>query len=115
MSMEKEICYKNSTGNILRNPDEEEILNRNERQKAKNEIEIAKEEKKLRIFSEAMGDAEYYIGGGVGTELTEGKIKHRHEDIDIVVFEDEVDKMKKNLESKGFIVTKGESFAMVVD
>lgn len=109
MNPEKGNGYKNYTGKNLKNTGEE-THNRNERQWAKNEIEIAKEEKKLRIFSEALCDAEYYIGGGVGAELAEGAIKHRHGDIDIIVFEDEVGKIKKKLESKGFIVTKGESF-----
>lgn len=110
MNQEKGIDYKNFTEKDAKSPEKEEIINPHERQDAKNEIEIVKEEKKLRIFSEAMGDAEYYIGGGVGAELAEGAIKHRHGDIDIIIFEDEVDKIKKNLESKGFTVIKGESF-----
>lgn len=81
-------------------------LNRSERQETKNESEIAKEDRKLQIFSDAIGDAEYYIGGGIGIELAEGEIKRSHGDIDIIIFKDEIDKVKRNLEEKGFIVTE---------
>lgn len=86
---------------------ESDKLDRNERQEIKNEAEIIEEERKLQIFSDAIGDAEYYIGGGIGIELMEGKVKHRHGDIDIIVFEDEIDKIKENLRSNGFMITPG--------
>lgn len=78
----------------------------NERQEIRNEVEIAEEERKLQIFSETIGNAEYYIVGGIGIELSEGAIKCSHGDIDIIIFKDEVDKVKRNLEEKGFAVTE---------
>lgn len=108
MDQEKGIDYRNFTEEDIKSP--EEVFDRNERREAKNESEIAEEEKKLRIFADAIGDAEYYIGGGIGAELAEGAIKHRHGDMDIIVFEEEIPKIKENLESKGFTVTEGKSF-----
>ncbi len=67
------------------------------------------EDQKLETFLNAIGDCEYYIGGGLAVELEEGKIEHMHNDMDIIVFENELNKIKEALESKGFIFIKSES------
>src|SRR5680860_1573313 len=99
--------FENLASECKKKEHEREALDRNKRQEIKNKDEIKEEERRLQIFSEAIGDAEYYIGGGIGIELEEGAIKHKHGDIDIIVFDDELDKIKKNFEDKGFIVTPG--------
>lgn len=66
------------------------------------------ENKKLETFASVIGDCEYYIGGGLAVELENRKIEHIHSDIDIIVFEDELEKIKKNLASKGFNFEKNE-------
>lgn len=104
MNIEQEKYYENLTGN---KPEKIGALNSGERREIKHEAEIEKEERKLRIFSDAIGDEEYYIGGGIGIELIEGAIKHKHGDIDIIVFEDSINKIKEKLQSKGFIITPG--------
>ncbi len=86
---------------------ERDLLDKNERLEAKNETETSEEERRLEIFSDAIGDSEYYIGGGVGIELIEGAIKHKHGDIDIIIFEDDVESIKGKLQSKGFAITSG--------
>lgn len=81
-----------------------------ERVEVKNEQEIFFEEKKLKTFSKIIGDSEYYIGGGLAIELLEGKLKHRHGDIDIIIFEDEVDNLRGNLLKQGFDVQQKPKF-----
>ncbi len=106
MNLENENELKNFIKPNVTASEKDGDSSRNERREAK-ESEIIAEERKLRILSEALGDAEYYIGGGVGTELAEGAIKYRHWDIDIIVFEDELDRIKEKLKSKGFTITQG--------
>lgn len=68
------------------------------------------EKNKMKIFADAIGDCTYYIGGGLAVELEKGDIEHVHNDIDIIVFDDELDKIRETLESKGFIFEKSKSF-----
>lgn len=67
------------------------------------------EYQKLETFLDAIGDCEYYIGGGLAVELEEKKIEHVHSDMDIIVFEDELEKIKEALESKEFSFEKNEN------
>ncbi|MFZ2970537.1 MAG: hypothetical protein WA063_05280 [Minisyncoccia bacterium] len=67
------------------------------------------EDKKLEIFADVIGDCEYYIGGGLAVELEKRKIEHVHDDIDIIVFEDELERLKRKLLSKGFNFEKNKN------
>ena len=84
------------------NKDHQEILERKEASKE----EIAEEERKLKFFSEVMGDCEYCIGGGLAFELYKGVVLKTHDDIDINVPEDNVEEIKKRLEANGFKIYK---------
>lgn len=85
-------------------------INKDRRNQLETEQEINFEEKKLETFANVIGDSEYYICGGLAFELAKGEIKHRHEDIDIVFFENEEEKIKEDLSSYGFEVYKGPRF-----
>lgn len=67
------------------------------------------EDKKLEIFADVIGDCEYYIGGGLAVELEKRKIEHVHDDIDIIVFEDELERLKNKLLLKGFNFEKNKN------
>lgn len=67
------------------------------------------ENKKLETFADAIGNCEYYIGGGLAVEIEEKKIEHVHGDMDIIVFEDELEKIREHLESKGFDFEKNKN------
>jgi hypothetical protein len=86
---------------ITPNP-EKRPLNKDQRNQIETEQEIDFEERKLETFANVIGDSEYYICGGLALELATGKIKYRHEDIDIIIFTDKEEKIKKSLAEHGF-------------
>lgn len=80
----------------------EEHRKRRDQRREASEEEVEHEKRKLETLADALGDAEYFIGGGLVMELMEGKIRYKHEDIDINIFKDEEGKVLENLSRKGF-------------
>lgn len=89
---------------------QENAEDREGRQEA-NEQEIVWEKEKLKTFVDVMGNMEYYMGGGLAAELIEENLKYRHKDIDIIIFEDQEEKIVDRLKDHGFDVRKKPKFA----
>lgn len=78
--------------------------NKNERNKLENEQDVFLEEQKLAMFAKIMKGEEYYIAGGLAQEINKGNIDHRHEDIDIIIFKDQTERILDNFRKHGFEV-----------
>ncbi len=113
MKPEKEIDFANPVERNEGNGSmvgKEKELNRMEREEAENEQEISFEEKKLKTFAQVMDGFEYYIGGGLAVELIENDIIYRHGDVDMIIFENDLDKIRKNLQKSNFNLQKNPKF-----
>lgn len=84
--------------------------NKEERHKLNNEQEVVFEERKLAAFAKIMNGQEYYIVGGLAQEIDRGKIEYRHEDIDIIIFKDQEERIIDALKSQDFDVFRKPKF-----
>jgi hypothetical protein len=102
---EKQVSLKENISDPMRIKSDKD-----ERHKLEDEKDISFEEQKLEAFAKVMGSEEYYIAGGLAQEIDKGQIEFHHEDIDIIIFKDQQEKIINTLRNQGFEVIKKPKF-----